>query len=117
MSLPDILQARRAGMKPGLVFVVAGDLSKDADGVNRVIVRSNDNPAAMDWSPMVGLTVVLVNLLPRPDLTVALLDALRAQGVKLFGAATTDGVFPLLVDADARHEQLLRRTWELLCLY
>jgi hypothetical protein len=69
----------------------------------------------MDWRPLVGLTAAIFTMQPLPHLTIAVLDALQALEVKLFGAADQSGVHPLLEGADESHERLLQRMWELLC--
>lgn len=115
MSLEAIRQLRRAGQKPSVVFVVIGHTDAPLDPNTSVHVRAADEPALMDWRPLVGVTVALFTLQPLPHLTLQVLDALQAVGVKVFGAADNSGFHPLLVDADESHERLLRRGWELLC--
>jgi hypothetical protein len=116
MSLETIREWRRSGYKPsGAILVAIGDVDPRHDAENVVIVKPTDSPATMDWRPMVGLTAAVFTLQPLPHLTIAVLDALQAVNVKLFGAADQTGVHPLLEDADQSHERLLRRAWELLC--
>jgi hypothetical protein len=117
MSLDTIRQMRRAGQKPEVVYVVIGEVAKrprEGDS-GYVWVRAYDHPALMDWRPLVGLLTVVVTTQPLPHLTIAVLDALHAASAKLFGAADTTGVYPLLEGADDEHAALLRRTWEALC--
>lgn len=116
MSLDAIRNLRRSGVKPSrAVYVVIGDTSALLDEATSVVVRATDRPQAMDWGALVGLPVTVFTMQPLPHLTIAVLDALRDIGAKVFGAADSSGVYPLLMDADESHEALLRRAWELLC--
>lgn len=116
MSLDTLRQWRQAGYKPkGVIFVVIGDVDPIHDSESTVIVKPDDSPWTMDWWPMVGLTAAVFTMQPLPRLTIAVLDALQAVNVKIFGAADQFGVYPLLQDADEKHERLLQRAWELLC--
>lgn len=116
MSLETLRHWRLTGHKPrGSILVVIGDVDPRIDAENVVIVKPSDNPRTMDWRPLVGLTAAIFTMQPLPHLTVAVLDALQAARVKLFGAADHEGVYPLLENADESHELLLQRTWRLLC--
>lgn len=116
MSLQALREVRIHGKKPGVVLILIGDVRPPPmDEFRFVVVRSSDEPRLMDWRPMLGLTAVVVTLQPLAHITLGVLDALQAMGVKLFGAADRQGFYPLLENADESHERLLRRSWELLC--
>ena len=115
MSLDAIRTMRRAGQKPAVVMVVIGErpsLVDDDAGV--VFIRPGDQPAGMDWRPLVGVLVAVFTLQPLPALTIAVLDALQAAGARLFGAADTTGVYAV-VDETGAGERLMQRSWRLLC--
>jgi hypothetical protein len=116
LSLETLRQWRRAGYRPGgMALVVIGDVAPDTDAEYVVMVKPTDEPRLMDWRPLVGMTAAVFTMQPLPHLTIAVLDALNAMGIKVFGAADQFGVHPLLEGADEKHERLLQRAWELLC--
>ena len=116
MSLTAIREVRLTGRKPGAVLVLIGaEREPLMDGFAVVLVREGDQPARMDWRPMLGVVAAVLTVKPLPHLTLAVLDALRGAGAKLFGAASDLGVFPLLENADEEHERMLRHAWELAC--
>lgn len=103
--------------KPGIVMVVIGDLPRwiDADHHGTIVVRHGDDPARMDWRPMVGVMAAVFLVGQDLGRFLAVLDALRDAGAVLFGAANWTGAYPLLADATDEHTRLLRRGWEALC--
>lgn len=116
MSLDAIRRLRRAGHKPAVVWVVIGDRPQWLDDDAGVVhISAEDNPALMDWMPMVGVLTVIVQQQILPRQMLAVLDALTAIGAKLYGAVDRTGVHPLLEGADEAHEKPLRRAMELLC--
>jgi hypothetical protein len=117
MSLRLLRDVRMSRLKPGVVMVVLADLPAwlDDEDPRTIIVRPQAEPEHMDWRPMLGLPAAVFCRDECLHHMLTVLDALQHAGAKLFGAAASYGIFPLLVGADEEHERLLRRGWEALC--
>lgn len=115
MTLQAIRDVRKTGLKPGVVFVVIGDIAPPMDEFRVVVVRPTDDPERMDWRPMLGLTAAVFVLGSFSLLATAVLDALQPLRVDLFGVASADDAGPVFTVSNESHERLLRRAWELLC--
>jgi hypothetical protein len=117
MSLTTLRQVRMERLRPGLVMVLLADLPEWLERADptTIIVRPGDAPTRMDWRPVVQLPAAVFCRDEALHHFLTVLDALQAVGAKMFGAATSFGVFPLSTDANEEHERLLRRGWEALC--
>lgn len=116
MSLRAIRDVRLQRQKPSMVMVVIGDLPAWMEtDPGTVVVRPGDDLSRVDWRPMVGVSAAVFTICQRPDLTLTVLDALRAAGAVLVGAASDLGIFPLLQGPTEEHERLLQRAWDQLC--
>ncbi len=113
MSLTAIRNTRMAGQRPALVFVVIGPHAPVHDDNTLVLVADDDRPEAMDWRPLVGLPVVLIQPAARPALAQRAIDAMHEVGVNFIGTADPLGALPL--DDRPGLEQILTKAREQLC--
>lgn len=114
MSLDALRQLRRQGERPTHVFVVVGKRLPALNDSPRVVaVSTGDQPAQMDWRPVVGLPVALF-VCPGADLDLAerTFDAMTVAKCEPIGAVWPD----VVVTTDEARKPILRQMWELLCL-
>ena len=109
MSLESLKMLRRRGGVPGHVLVFVGDKPNAfEDGPDTVFVQSN--PVAMDWRPVFGLHVDMIEVgNPAPDLlrkTIAVIDAATTCSG---GLVCKKGV----VGLDQKHEETLLKIWKI----
>jgi len=117
MSLQTLRELRMTGARPAApVTIFIGD-KRHEDRPDLVTVAPGTNPALMDWRPVIGLCVlVVVQSRDYHQTVIQLIDELsQIDGVRFFGFAEPDEVFPTLMGADEQHKKALRRTWESLC--
>ena len=117
MSLPSLRNLRLQGQRPAHVVTVLIGNRPDwrEDDASLVVIRETDQPALMDFRPLVGLGVVLVMTVDNYPLASKTLAAIEAVGVKLFGAALPCGAYPCLENSTPEHKRLLSATWNSLC--
>jgi hypothetical protein len=117
MSLAAIRSVRLRGHRPGVVTVVIGPIPGWMDDDEQhIVIGENDNPAAMDWRPVVGLWLALFQTARLPELTASVMDHADAAGAKFFGAADHTGTYPMVLNSGPEHHAVLRSSWENLCL-
>lgn len=117
MSLQTLRELRMNGARPAApITVFVGD-KRHQDSPDLVTVTPGANPASMDWRPVIGLCVLVVVQSKAYRQTVGrIIDELeRIDGVKVFGVAEPDAVFPMLSGADDKHKIALEREWRALC--
>jgi len=117
MSLQTLRELRMTGARPAApVTIFIGD-KRHEDRPDLVTVAPGTNPALMDWRPVIGLCVLVVVQSKAYRQTVGrIIDELeRIDGVKVFGVAEPDAVFPMLAGADDKHKIALEREWTALC--
>ena len=109
MSLESLLALRRRGGVPGHVLVFVGNKPNlFEDGPDTVFVQGN--PLAMDWRPVVGLHVDVIEVgNPAPDLLNKTIEALDAATTRNGGLACKKGV----VGLTPKHEEILLKVWRL----
>ena len=113
MSLQDLASLRLSGRVPAAVWVVVGDRPKAlVDGPDIVTIRPTEDVRRMDFRPLIGLHVDVFEAGDYPELFDATVLAIDAAKPKSTGLACRIGVDGL----SEKHEAVLRRTWELLCL-
>lgn len=117
MSLQDLREMRLQRQRPSTVITVfIGKRPKwKNDGPTLVVIPADATPSLMDFRPLVGLWVALV--LANDDYALAgkVLDALKAAGAKIFGAAYPCGIYPCVENPTQDHHRVLFETRELLC--
>jgi hypothetical protein len=117
MTLAAIRSLRMRGERPGFVEIIVGPCPDwFPDGETVVKVPANANPARMDWRPLVGLPVFLIETADLPHLVSDVLSETERHGVKFLGAALTTGIYPCSDSFNDEFSASLRRTKELLCL-
>lgn len=114
MSLHSLRQHRLQGSVPaGVVKVVVG---KRLPAINArpdvIAVDAPDQPALMDWRPVVGLPLALFVCRGADPLAERVLDALMPAGCRLLGSAWHDAI----ESTDEAIKPVLHRMWEALCL-
>lgn len=117
MSLATLRKLRLAGQRPAHTVTVLIGNRPDwrEDDETLIVIRENDQPALMDFRPLVGLCTVLVMTVDNYPLASKTLAAIEAVGVKLFGAALPCGAYPCLENPTPEHKRLLSATWKSLC--
>lgn len=116
MSLSAIRSVRLNGRRPGVVTVVIGPAPKWLDDdAQHIVIAEGDTPSLMDWRPVVGLWLALIQTARLPELAASVMDHADAAGAKFFGAADHTGTYPTVMNAGPEHHAVLRNTWENLC--
>lgn len=116
MSLEAIARMRRQGYKPAVVFVVIGPCAPVDDDAGMVLIREGDRPESMDWRPVVGLHLAILQTRLLPDLLLKVIDAASAAGATFYGLTDASGAtHPLAPDAGPKDHANLRRAWEQVC--
>jgi hypothetical protein len=110
MSLQSLTEMRLSGKTPNAVWVLVGKAPKFIEDHPSLVVIS-ENEKNLDFRPLVGLHVDLFEQPGYESLSKAVIKALDASKIKTNGIACPYGFSGL----NARHESMLRRTWELLC--
>lgn len=109
MSLQDLLQARRAGKKPDHVLVLIGTKPKAMDdGLDRVFISPSDRPQLMDFRPLIGCTVTVVEMARNDALFEQAVNAVSAAGARIEGLVSEAGA----TGRNAEHEIVLNRLRE-----
>ena len=115
MSLAAIRTLRVKGERPAFVQIVVGpcpDWLPDDETV--VKVPADAIPSRMDWRPLVGLPVFLIETRDLPHLVSDVLCETERQNVKFLGAALTTGIFPCSDSFNDGISASLKRTQEML---
>lgn len=116
MSLSAIRSVRMRGHRPGVVTVVVGPVPRWVDDDERhIVIGEKDSPERMDWRPVVGLWLAILQTARLPELTAAVMDQAQAAGAKFFGAADHTGTYPMVMNAGPEHHAVLRSSLEALC--
>lgn len=111
MSLSQLRQLRRAGHRPSRqIMVIVGRAPRDFDDRPTEVVIEG-GPGLVDLSPLVGLTVNVVDMVGDPDVMLRVLAGLQDIKAEVVGMVGAYGAVGLNPD----HERLLRRYRELLC--
>lgn len=109
MSLQDLLQARRARLKPEHVLVLIGTKpDRLDDGFDRVFIRPGDRPQLMDLRALVGCTVTVVEMERDDSLFTQAVEAVAAAGARIEGLVSSAGA----TGRSAEHEIVLNRLRE-----
>lgn len=99
-----LAQMRRQGMSPASVFVYVGKPPKwVVEAADAIVVTSN--PRSIDWRPLVGLHVDVVEVGDQGPLffqTVAAAETGKPQSIGIACAAGVAGL-------NAAHEQMLKK--------
>jgi hypothetical protein len=114
MSLDALRELRRSHAKPdSLLKVIVGKRAPDFDTRPEVIsVVEADQPALMDWRPVLGLPLALFVCQGAEALAVPVAEAAVAAGAHLQGSAWHDSE----TCTDEAIKPVLRQMWEVLCL-
>jgi hypothetical protein len=116
MSLEAIRHMRLRGDRPGIVRLVVGvSPAWLPDDATVVKVPEGSRPARMDWRPLVGLPVTLIETRSLPQLVGDVMDEVTRAGAKFCGAALMTGVYPCLDGYETEVRRNLKKTWEILC--
>ena len=99
-----LANVRRRGIAPPGVFVYVGKPPKWVEEAADVIVVER-NPRAIDWRPLVGLHVDVVEVGDQGPLFFQTVHAAESGKPRSIGIACRNGVAGL----NAEHEQLLKR--------
>lgn len=112
MSLETLRHLRRNGERPdAVVKVVIGKRHAAIEASPDVVtVLALDQPAFIDWRPLVGLPVVLFVCDGANDLGERVLDCVKAAGCKLLGAVWSD-----VEVAPEVAKPALQKMWRVLC--
>ena len=111
MSLDTLRQLRISGYTPPYVWVLVGPAKKWLDDtVSRVLVLDSDCPERMDFRPLVGLEVDLIETGDREPLFLRTWEALDAAHAKVRGFVRRNEIMGL---SDA-HELCLKKIQRIL---
>lgn len=99
-----LAQMRRAGMSPVSVFVYVGKPPKWVEEAPDVIVVER-NPRAIDWRPLVGLHVDVVEVGDQGDMVRETVQCAERAKARSIGLVCRAGIAALNDD----HQQLLQR--------
>lgn len=99
-----LANVRRRGITPPAVWVYVGQPPEAFAGAPDVIVVTA-NPRAIDWRPLVGLHVDVVEVGDQGPLFFQTVHAAESGKPRSIGIACRNGVAGL----NAEHEQLLKR--------
>ena len=100
----ELARLRRNGYSPVSVFVFAGKPPKSVEPGPDVIVVER-NPRAIDWRPLIGLHVDVVEVGDQGALFFQTVNAAEAGKPRSIGVACRAGVAGL----NEAHEQLLKK--------
>lgn len=100
----ELARLRRNGYSPGSVFVFVGKPPKSVEPGPDVIVVER-NPRAIDWRPLIGLHVDVVEVGDQGSLFSQTVHAAESGKPRSIGIACRNGVAGL----NDEHEQLLKR--------
>jgi hypothetical protein len=112
VSLADILELRRDRVRPADVKVIVGVPTNFSDGPAYVVVKPADQPAAMDWRPLVGIPVYLIELERNDRRFEAVIEAIQRAKAHIVGLVSCAGASA----PTEREQELLVKYRELLCL-
>ena len=112
MTIEAIRRTRLDGKKPALVYVVIGPHAPIHDDHTMLIVKDGARPEDMDWRPLVGIRVALIQTQARPALAQRVLQAAHDAGAEFVGTADPMGELSLI---GPEIEPALRRAREYLC--
>lgn len=91
MTIEAIRRTRLDGKKPALVYVVIGPHAQIHDDKTMVCVPDGARPEGMDWRPLVGVRVALIQPLARPELAQRVIQAAHDAGCEFVGSADPMG--------------------------
>lgn len=111
MSLADILQLRRDRVRPADVKVIVGTPSCFEDGPEYVVVRPGDLPSLLDWRPLVGIPVYVIELERNDRRFEAVIEAIQRAKAHIVGLVSCAGASA----PTEREQELLVKYRELLC--
>ena len=100
----ELARLRRNGYSPVSVFVFVGKPPKSVEPGPDVIVVGR-NPRAIDWRPLIGLHVDVVEAGDQGDLYRETVQCVETGKPRSIGMLSRDGIAGLSPD----HEQLLTR--------
>ena len=111
MTIETLKALRLVGRVPGFVWVLVGpSRGLVEDSVMQVEILESDYPERMDFRPLVGLHVDLIETGPASPLFLRTWDALESAKAKVGGLVRSDEVMGLSED----HENCLRKLQKIL---
>lgn len=112
MSLETLANLRRMRMRPQFAHVVIGDPPDwFGDDPREIVIRPNDKPGFIDFRPLVGIPVNVVELRRDDALFASVIEALQDAGAHIDGLVSVAGA----TASNRELERALCRLRELLC--